>query len=114
MSLACAAFFVRPTACSTRFLPQTARAAYGPWREQACTSSLVLMALSTPGTSTLGMLALWHPQAPFAFVAQMARAAERVAVLYRATPNAKTVFERYSWPGLRIVDGNSGLLGESG
>ena len=29
-------------------------------------------------------------------------------------PNANTVVDRYSCPGLRIVDGNSGLFGESG
>ena len=49
MSLACAAFFVRPTACCTRFLPQTARAAYG--RDAGARAS---------ADGTAHPTALWH------------------------------------------------------
>jgi len=33
---------------------------------------------------------------------------------YRAVANVKVVLEEYSSPGLTMVDGNFGLLGESG
>jgi hypothetical protein len=33
---------------------------------------------------------------------------------YFETPNLKTVVERYSWPGRRMVDGKFEWLGESG
>ena len=43
-----------------------------------------------------------------------ARGAARWTSCYRATPNVKTVFERYVWPGRRIVDGKFGVVGRIG